>query len=151
LKELKICLRKISIVDNTLEALGAPKEYQMLRNWIIRIIIGWIAIIYIVLGIHLLKMYIFSYNFELFTTASIIFIMFHYPESVIMLNVLICGTVFGYLSSRFHQINNRLHVLYFNLFENNTDYRYKRQNRSILACQWVTRAKDRKQYIWIIM
>ncbi|KYN17870.1 hypothetical protein ALC57_09752 [Trachymyrmex cornetzi] len=45
-KKLKMCLRKLSEVDDTLEALGAPKEYQRLRNWIIRIIIGWIVYIF---------------------------------------------------------------------------------------------------------
>ena len=40
LKELKMCLRELAIVDDTLETLGMPKEYQKLRNWIIRIING---------------------------------------------------------------------------------------------------------------
>lgn len=44
LKELKICLHKLTIVDDTLEALGMSKKYQQLRNWIISIIIGWIVI-----------------------------------------------------------------------------------------------------------
>jgi len=38
-----MCLRKLSIVDDTLEILGTAKEYQWLRNWIIRMIIGWIV------------------------------------------------------------------------------------------------------------
>jgi len=33
-------LRELSIVDDTLEALGVPKEYQRLRKWIIRLMIG---------------------------------------------------------------------------------------------------------------
>jgi len=36
-------LRELSIVDDTLEALGVPKEYQQLRKWIIRLMIGWIV------------------------------------------------------------------------------------------------------------
>ncbi|KYQ49532.1 hypothetical protein ALC60_11397 [Trachymyrmex zeteki] len=45
-KELKMCLRELAITDETLEALGTPKEYQRLNNWIIRIIIGWIVYIF---------------------------------------------------------------------------------------------------------
>ncbi|KYQ54790.1 hypothetical protein ALC60_06392 [Trachymyrmex zeteki] len=41
LKELKRCLYELSIIDDSLDALGASKKYQRLRNWIIRIIIGW--------------------------------------------------------------------------------------------------------------
>ncbi|EGI67237.1 hypothetical protein G5I_04167 [Acromyrmex echinatior] len=37
-KDLKMCLRKLAIVDDTLEAVEAPKEYQRLRNWIIQML-----------------------------------------------------------------------------------------------------------------
>jgi len=36
LKELKMCLHELSIVDDTLEAFDVPKKYQRLRNWIIQ-------------------------------------------------------------------------------------------------------------------
>ncbi|KYM84696.1 hypothetical protein ALC53_05089 [Atta colombica] len=52
-KELKICLYELSVVDDTLETLGAPKEYQRLRNWTIRIIVGWIVYIFFYLAVHL--------------------------------------------------------------------------------------------------
>ncbi|KYQ54451.1 hypothetical protein ALC60_14212 [Trachymyrmex zeteki] len=42
-RELKMCLRELAIIDETLEALGTPKEYQGLNNGIIRIIIGSIV------------------------------------------------------------------------------------------------------------
>ncbi|XP_014481747.1 PREDICTED: uncharacterized protein LOC106748065, partial [Dinoponera quadriceps] len=40
-KELKKCLRKLSIVDDTLEVLGTPKEYRPLYKWMIGVIITW--------------------------------------------------------------------------------------------------------------
>ena len=55
---------------------------------------------------------------------------------------------FRYISFGFHQVNNRLHMLYSDLFENNAEYR--RKNRSILVCQRIT-AEERKQYVWITM
>ncbi|KAG5347059.1 GVQW3 protein, partial [Acromyrmex charruanus] len=64
-------------------------------------------------------------------------------------NALIWGTILGYISFSFHQVNDRLHVLYSDLFENNAECR--RKNRSILVCQRITKAEQRKQYIWIIM
>ncbi|KYN07078.1 hypothetical protein ALC62_01950 [Cyphomyrmex costatus] len=149
-KELKICLRELSIVDDTLEALGVPKEYQILRNWIIRIIIGWIAIIF-----NNIVQTIYS-AVVLFGSKISFKIVFHillacYIKNVVILSALICGTVLGYTSSRFHRINDLLlHVLYSDLSENNADYRCRRQNRSILVRQRITEDKDRKQYIWIL-
>ncbi|EGI61748.1 hypothetical protein G5I_09977 [Acromyrmex echinatior] len=42
-KELKMCLRELAIIDDTLEALGAPKEYQRLLfiDMMIRIAMLW--------------------------------------------------------------------------------------------------------------
>ena len=41
-----MCLHEFAIIDDTLEALGAPKEYQRLENWIIRIIIRLIVYVF---------------------------------------------------------------------------------------------------------
>ncbi|KYN30077.1 hypothetical protein ALC57_00463 [Trachymyrmex cornetzi] len=141
-----MCLHELFVVDETLQALGTPKEYQRLRNWIIGIIIGWI--VYIFLNIASTICYVFllhvvPINFD---TIYVIF-LFLYPQFVIILSALIWGTILRYTSSRFHQINDRLQVLCSDLFENNAD---RRQNRCILVRQR-TGVKDCKQYIWIIM
>ncbi|KYN50346.1 hypothetical protein ALC62_14737 [Cyphomyrmex costatus] len=149
-KELKVCLHELSIVDDTLEALGAPKKYRVLRKWILRIIIGWniysitkfVRTISIVIVLYSFQQISFSYLYDLF----IIF----YINYVITSSALICGTVLGYTSSRFHQVNNLLRTIYSNIFENNADYRCTMQNRSILVSQRITGAKNRKQYMWII-
>ncbi|KYN02672.1 hypothetical protein ALC62_06471 [Cyphomyrmex costatus] len=149
LKELKLCLRKLSIVDDTLEALGMPKEYQRLHNWIIRIIIAWIIFIFSDNAIcsFFLSYY---YYYGLFDIVCI-YIPFaiNYLQHVNILSALTSGAIIGYTSSRFHRVNDCLLILYSELLENNTDYR--RQNRCILVCQRITGVKDRKQYIWIIM
>ncbi|KYN00233.1 hypothetical protein ALC62_09028 [Cyphomyrmex costatus] len=152
-KELKICLHALSTVDDTLEALGSPKEYQVLRNWIFQIIIGWNIYIFIDLVITICNfIYLsssseYSYIFKISYKAFIL----KYFKHVVNLNALIYGTIIGYTSSRFHRANNRLLVIYSDIFENNADYRCRRQNRSILVSQRITGAKNRKQYIWIIM
>ncbi|KYM97759.1 hypothetical protein ALC62_11520 [Cyphomyrmex costatus] len=151
-KELKICLHELSIVDDTLEALGAPKKYRMIRKWIIQIIIGWITLSFIDLA-GLFYSFFSKYSFRSENLCLIIFkiLAFNYRRHFYTSNALICGTVIGYTSSRFHQVNNQLHEFYYNLFENNTDCRYRRQNRSILVRQRITEVEDRKEYIWIIM
>ncbi|KYM97003.1 hypothetical protein ALC62_12322 [Cyphomyrmex costatus] len=151
-KELKACLRELSIVDNSLEALGVPKEYRMLRNLIIRIIIGWIAILFInfIMTIFytsvryntwsFLRILLLSFRIDLLSTSA---------DRVISLSTLICGTVLGYTSSRFHRVNERLQVLYSELLENN--YNCRSQNRFILVRQRIARDKYHKQYVWTLM
>ncbi|KYM76115.1 hypothetical protein ALC53_13600, partial [Atta colombica] len=145
LKELKMCLNELSIIDDTLEALGVSKKYQRLHNWIIRIIIGWIIYFYYGLAISIYKVYFIKmYSKERFYLQFVN----NFLIDVYILSALIFGIVLGYTSSRFHQVNDRLHVLYSDIFDNGD---YKKQNRSILICERITGAKDRKQYIWIIM
>ncbi|KYN20539.1 hypothetical protein ALC57_07028, partial [Trachymyrmex cornetzi] len=146
-QKLKMCLHELSVVDNTLEALGTPKEYQRLRNWIIRIIIGWIVYIFFFTSSYLYRVFL---QFDIAINFITIYRTFLsvYPDFVMILSALISGTILRYTSSRFHQINDRLQVLCSDLFENNAD---RRQNRCILVRQRMTGVKDCKQYIWIIM
>ncbi|KYN02768.1 hypothetical protein ALC62_06409 [Cyphomyrmex costatus] len=124
-----------------------------MRNWIIRIIIGsTVFVSYTIIvrvftittyyGLSMLSKRILELIFLLLATC--------HPLCVNILSALICGTVIGYTSSRFHQVNDRLCVLYSDIFENNADYRYKKQNKSILVRECIT-AKDRKQSTWILM
>ncbi|KYM95341.1 hypothetical protein ALC62_14026 [Cyphomyrmex costatus] len=124
----------------------------MLRNLILRIIIGWNIYSFIDLMISFYNNFVlFSYETPyLFKAVCAIFID-KYFENIISSSALICGTVLGYTSSRFHRVNNRLLVIYSDIFENNADYRCGRQNRSILVSQQITGVKSRKQYMWIIM
>ncbi|KYM98960.1 hypothetical protein ALC62_10321 [Cyphomyrmex costatus] len=151
LKELKACLRELSVVDNTLEVLGVSKEYQMLRNLIIRIIIGWIAIWFIYFTISIFRNYIYwntlSFLGILYSILWIILLPID-THRVIILSALNCGIVLGYTNSRFHRVNERLQVLYSDLFENN--YNCKSQNKFILVRQRIARAKYQKQYVWTL-
>ncbi|KYM99799.1 hypothetical protein ALC62_09417 [Cyphomyrmex costatus] len=147
-KELKMCLHELSIVDDTLEVLGARKEYQRLNNEIIRIIIAWTVHGFFHVFVYLSVEYYNFYDYINFIRICIAFVL-NYPALVNVLNALIWEIVIGYMSSRFHQVNDCLNVLHSELFENIIDYR--RRNKSILVCQQTTEVKDRKQYIWIIM
>ncbi|KYN22614.1 hypothetical protein ALC57_04979 [Trachymyrmex cornetzi] len=145
LKELKMCLHELSVIDDDmLEALGALKEYQRLRNWIIRMIKIFFSCLLLSSII-----YIITYELEKNFINCCLAFMSIYPEFVNFSSTLIWGTIIGYMSFKFHQVNDRLHVLYSDLFENDADD--GRRNRSISVRQQITGVKDRKQYIWIIM
>ncbi|KYM95683.1 hypothetical protein ALC62_13671 [Cyphomyrmex costatus] len=150
-KELKICLHELSIVDDTLEALGAPNEYQMLRNWIIRLIFVWITYFFIDFPMTCYVIFNVYKNSQLYSSHIIHYLLsYDYIKHASISSALICVTLIGYTSFRFHRVNDRLHVLYLDLFENDADNGCKRQNRSILVHQRITGTKDRKQYMWIL-
>ncbi|KYN08312.1 hypothetical protein ALC62_00695 [Cyphomyrmex costatus] len=150
-KELKICLRELNVVNDTLEALGAPNEYQRLRNLIIRIIIGCIVYVFsdTIIGLCMYRTFHIKRNLTVRDVRQ--FLKGGYKIYVNISSALICGTVLGYICSRFHQVNVRLLVLYTDFFENNADYRCRKQNKSILVQQHITGAEYRKQSTWIMM
>ena len=87
-----MCLHKLSVVDDTLEALDAPKGYQRLHNWIIRIIIGWIVYIFFSVALPLYEMFLWFDALINFIMINQIFATL-YPEFVIILSALIWGTI----------------------------------------------------------
>ncbi|XP_011707022.1 PREDICTED: uncharacterized protein LOC105462193, partial [Wasmannia auropunctata] len=40
-KRFRICMKKLAVVDDTLEELGTPKIYQEMHTWSKRVVIGW--------------------------------------------------------------------------------------------------------------
>ncbi|KYN41541.1 hypothetical protein ALC56_04048, partial [Trachymyrmex septentrionalis] len=96
LKELKMCLRKLAIVDDSLKALGAPKEYQRLRNWIIRIIVGWILYIFCQLACtNIVIIFVLHYDVTAFWNITLETFLSNYSDNVIILSALISATIFG--------------------------------------------------------
>ncbi|KYN19369.1 hypothetical protein ALC57_08285 [Trachymyrmex cornetzi] len=96
--ELKTCLRELAIVDHTLEVLGTPKEYQRLRNWINRIIIGWIVYVFHHFTYTNCMALIYSkidINFTSFVKTMYIAILYNYPSYVIALSALISAAILG--------------------------------------------------------
>ncbi|XP_071632448.1 uncharacterized protein [Temnothorax longispinosus] len=144
-KELKMCLHKLSIVDDTLELLGSSKKYQRLRKWIILMISGWIALslfMNIVDSIWL--------NYDHFSISRIcVPFLGNYLLHVNTLSALTWGTILGYTSSRFQQVNKHIHLLYSDLLEDNANC--IKRNRFIIVNQRKTEAKECKRYMWIIM
>ncbi|KYN16334.1 hypothetical protein ALC57_11416 [Trachymyrmex cornetzi] len=97
-KELKMCLRELAIVDHTLEALGTPKEYQRLRNWIIRITIGWIVHVFYQLAYNYYNLLFYlknDINFTEFVHWTYVMFLNCYPSYVIALSALISAAILG--------------------------------------------------------
>ncbi|KYQ55646.1 hypothetical protein ALC60_05457, partial [Trachymyrmex zeteki] len=97
LKELKMCLHELAIIDETLEALGTPKEYQRLNNWIIRIIIGWI--VYVFFNLTYTSFFVFLHekilNFIYYLIIPFHIFVSNYPSLIIILSAMISTTILG--------------------------------------------------------
>jgi len=98
LKELKMCLFELSLVDDTIEVIGTPKNYQRLRKWIIRIIIGWIIYIFFQLAV--------IYFDQLYNNINYVDIhrwfTIDYPIYIHILSGLIWGTIIGLVNIEKH-------------------------------------------------
>jgi len=93
LKELKMCLHKLSLMDDTLEAVGLPKKYQRLRKWLIRIIIGCIVLMFCQYTFALM----FDDSYTSITVKTLVEIILEliFPEFIYISSTLIWGTIFG--------------------------------------------------------
>jgi len=102
-----MCLHELSLEDNTLEALGTPKEYQQLRNWIIQIIIGWIVFIFSqLLAIASRWKFVFTSSMNYYDILEIS--LRNYPIFVNVLNVLIWGSILGLVYTMWSQNDRQI-------------------------------------------
>lgn len=98
-KELKMCLHKLSIVDDTLEMLGTPNEYRRLYNWVIGIIVGWISLIFLINASDSLWL---NYEYFSLTRICVPFVANHLVH-VNTLNILIWVTILRSVYTRAYQ------------------------------------------------
>ena len=91
-----MCLSELTIVDDTLEALEVPKEYQRLHNWIIRIIIGWIVLIFYYIAYDNFIYNVFL-NYDIINSwrQTLYNFPLTYLSCVIILSALISTAIFG--------------------------------------------------------
>ncbi|CAL1676352.1 unnamed protein product [Lasius platythorax] len=142
-KEFKICLNKLSIVDDTLELLKTPKEYRLLHKWIIGIIIKWILLSLLIDVSDSLWL-----NYEHFSVTRIFVpLVTNYLLHINTYSAFIWAVILGYTGSRFQRINEHIR----NLLEDDTEC-IKGQNKLILIRnKRRTKIKKSKQYMWILM
>lgn len=46
-QSFEICVKRIALVDDTLEELGTPKEYRRIRNSVIWLVIMWLGLVFL--------------------------------------------------------------------------------------------------------
>jgi len=89
-----MCLRELSLVDDTMETIGSPKKYQRLRKWIIRITIGYIVYVFFQFAAYIFRIN-FVYQININYTIIILTLSFAYLEFVHISSALIWGTIVG--------------------------------------------------------
>ena len=89
-----MCLHELSLVDNTMEAVGSPKKYQRLRKWIIRIIIGYFVYMFCQFAVRVYLASIFSEKNVNFVFICKVYLLY-YGEFVLASSALIWGIILG--------------------------------------------------------
>ncbi|XP_072754253.1 uncharacterized protein [Anoplolepis gracilipes] len=105
-KKFKNCLKKIAIVDDTLEHLGIMTDYQKLHTKIVWLTLGWsvVFILMIYLQITWLR---HEYDYNIMIAFSITFVI-NYCSHVNFISNLIIVSILGYIGLKFDQINENL-------------------------------------------
>jgi len=88
-----MCLHELSLVDDTMEAIGSPTKYQRLRKWIIRIIIGYFIYIFCQFATSVYINFIRGSNINFVSICKIFFMS--YEDFVHISSALIWGTILG--------------------------------------------------------
>ncbi|XP_025266023.1 uncharacterized protein LOC109609834 isoform X1 [Camponotus floridanus] len=136
-----MCLSKLSIVDDMLEMLGTPKEYRQLYNWVIGIIIGWTALVFLINASDSLWL---NYEYFSLTRICVPFVANHLIH-INTLNVLIWVTILRYTKSRFQRINEYIH----DILKDGYIKGHHKLTLQLIDEQRI-KIKKRKQYIWIL-
>ncbi|KAM0734579.1 hypothetical protein ACS0PU_011398 [Formica fusca] len=109
-KKFKSCLNRLSIVDETLEKLGTPKNYMKLRKQIIWLIIGWIVSIIFMNIIDGLWFFIHMAEYQIvIAVCGSLILNYSYHISVIYdLKYMI---LLGYMKTQFEHVNQHIQKL----------------------------------------
>jgi len=88
-----MCSHELSLVDDTMEAVGSPKKYQRLRKWIIRIVIGYFVYMFCLCTVRVYLQFMFDENIN-FVFMCKVYLLF-YGDFVHISSALIWGTILG--------------------------------------------------------
>ena len=90
-----MCLHELSLVDDTMEAIGLPKKHQRLRKWIIRITIGYIVYVFYQFTRPAYTSLIFYNSYPSIREIVHMFLHLFFPEFVYISSALIWETIVG--------------------------------------------------------
>lgn len=92
-QKFKECLKRISIVDDTLEQLGTTTDYQKLHARIVWLILGW-SVIAILMTYVEIALWRYDYNQEITITFSLTYVRL-YCSHVNFISDLIIASILG--------------------------------------------------------
>jgi len=92
-QKFKNCLRKLAIVDITLEKLGTTINYQQLHMKVVRIVLVWFAIAMLINYVQILYL---KYHFKYNTTTAIYYtFMINYCNHINLIGDLTMTSILG--------------------------------------------------------
>jgi len=95
-QKFKHCLKKLAIVDVTLERLGTTLNYQQLYTKTVWLTLGWFAIVILINCVHVLFLQ-YQSNYDI-ATIICISIIINYCSHVNLINDLIIARTLGLVS-----------------------------------------------------
>ncbi|XP_067207071.1 uncharacterized protein [Linepithema humile] len=106
-KKFRNCLKKLAIVDDTLEKIGIMTNYQELSKKITRIVLGWSVIALLLNCSDYIR---WRDYYDVLTSICLTFMM-NFCSHVNIINDLIFASILGYIGLKFDHINEHLHKL----------------------------------------
>ncbi|XP_072767256.1 uncharacterized protein [Anoplolepis gracilipes] len=146
-KKLKKCLKRIAIVDDTLEQLGTTTNYQKLRKRTVWLILGWLMISIIMNIIETLWL---KDQYNNLSAIIIIYVpcILNYCAHTNFVDDMIFITILGYLELKFDQINENLQKI----IRNNNGITQVTDNHVLQSRQRkVLETLSSEHMIWIVM
>ncbi|XP_029160040.1 uncharacterized protein LOC114932033 [Nylanderia fulva] len=144
-KKFRDSLKKLAIVDITLEKLGTTINYQQLHTKTVRLVLGWFALTILINFMHIVYL---EYHFKYNTATAIYFtFMINHCSHINLIGDLTMTSILGYIGIKFDQVNEHLQEMASNnngkiKQENQMLHPYQRKFLKILNNKWI---------IWIII
>ncbi|KYQ60716.1 hypothetical protein ALC60_00341 [Trachymyrmex zeteki] len=142
-QKIHICIKKLSLVDDTLEKLGTPKEYHTIQN----LIRSTLIIYFIVVLILFITDSIWNIEKHNNIKAMFIGLIMGYPIYVSTLGNIIFAFVVRYIGTRLDKINGYIEQL---SETEECGLRFKWE-KSLIVRHYVCNSENRKRVIWTVM
>ncbi|EZA58583.1 hypothetical protein X777_14745 [Ooceraea biroi] len=150
-QKFRNCLKKLAMLDDTLEMLGITTDYEFLRRRIIWIISGWwITCIVTIYGDY----FWFKDQYNIDNSATVVYIIFmlHYGFDVTFIGDLTITSLLGYIGLKFDQINEWLQQSLEDNIQTRTIKRSTGQHSMLnLRQRKILKISRSKWIIWIVI
>ncbi|XP_026828042.1 uncharacterized protein LOC109611519 [Ooceraea biroi] len=141
-KNFHICIRKLVLVDDTLEKLGTPKEYHKIRNSVKQMLIIWFMMICVTLTSDSL----FCIEVLKDKKAMLIPVVMNYCLYINTFMDIIFVLLLRYIGTRFNKINKHISRL-----SETEEYGMRCTWKKSLVTRHVRSTENCKHVVWIAM